>query len=159
MTGVEERLRRAGRELPEPPGALALYRSAMRLGRQVLVSGQVAMRDGAILHPGRLGDGERTIEEGREAAQVAALNALAAVRGLRGSLEGLRVVRLAGYVASAPEFDRHPAVIDAASELLREAFGEDAGTGVRAAVGVASLPLRSPVELELTLEETGEAAP
>ena len=158
MTNVEERLRRAGRELPEPPSALALYRPAMRLGRQVLVSGQVAMRGGAIVHPGRLGD-ERTIEEGREAAQVAALNALAAVRGLRGSLEGLRVVRLAGYVASVPEFDRHPAVIDAASELLREAFGEEAGTGVRAAIGVASLPLRSPVELELTLEETGEAAP
>ena len=107
-------------------------------------------------HPGRLGQ-QLTVEAGREAAYVAALNTLAAVRALRGDLEGLQVVRLVGYVASAPEFEQHPAVVNAASELLRDVFGEEAGVGTRLALGVTSLPLQSPVELELMLEVVATA--
>jgi enamine deaminase RidA (YjgF/YER057c/UK114 family) len=156
MASVEERLRELRIELPEPPRAIAMYRPALQTGPWVLVSGQLAMRDGAIVHPGRVGE-DVTVEAGREAAQVATLNALAAVRALRGDLEGLRVVRLVGYVAATPQVERHPAVIDGASELLRDVFGEEAGVGTRLALGVASLPLRSPVELELTLEVVAEA--
>ena len=156
IVSMEERLRELGIVLPEPPGAIAMYRPALRTGPWVLVSGQLAMRAGAIVHPGRLGE-QLTVEAGREAAHVAALNTLAAVRALRGDLEGLRVVRLVGYVASAPEFEQHPAVLNAASELLRDVFGEEAGVGTRLALGVTSLPLQSPVELELMLEIVGTA--
>ena len=153
---VEERLEALGFALPDPPGALAMYRPALQSGPHVYVSGQVAMRDGAIVHPGVVGAAQ-TVETGREAAQVAALNALAAVKALRGSLDGLRVVRLTGYVAATPEFGEHPQVVNAASELLRDAFGEEHGVGTRLALGVSSLPLQSPVELELVLEVLDEA--
>ena len=149
--GVEQRLSELGAVLPGPPPPVGTYRPAVRGGGLLLTSGQLAMRDGAIVHRGRVG-AEQTVETGREAARIAVLNALAAVRALHGSLDGLRVVRLTGYVASTPEFDRHPAVIDGASELLREAFGEDAGVGARLALGAASLPLGSPVEIDLVLE-------
>ena len=151
MASVEVRLEELGFTLPDPPGALAMYRPALQSGPYVFVSGQVAMRDGAIVHPGTVG-AQQTVETAREAAQVATLNALAAVKALRGSLEGLRVVRLTGYVAATPDFGEHPQVINAASELLRDAFGEEAGVGTRLALGVSSLPLQSPVELALELE-------
>ena len=77
---------------------------------------------------------------------------------MHGSLEGLRVVRLVGYVASAPDFQAHPAVINGASELLRDLFGEDAGLGTRLAMGVAALPLGAAVEIDLILEDVGAAA-
>ncbi len=152
---VEDRLQRLGIRLPAPPGGLGTYRPALQSGAWVWVSGQVAMRDGAIVHPGRLG-AEQTVEAGQEAAQVAALNALAAVQQLRGSLEGLRVVRLVGYVASTPDFEQHPAVVDGASVLLRDLLGEEDGVGTRLAVGVTSLPLQTPVEIDLILEVRDE---
>ena len=108
------------------------------------------------MHPGTLGD-TVSIDEGREAARVATINALAAANALLGGLEGVRVVRLVGYVASTPDFHDQPAVIDGASELLRDILGEDAGVGSRLALGVTSLPVRSPVELELILETGGES--
>lgn len=153
---VEERLRELGIVLPEAPGAIAMYRPALQTGAWVLVSGQLALREGAILHAGRLGE-QVTVDEGREAAHVATLNALAAVLALRGDLDGLRVVRLVGYVASSPQFEAHPAVVNAASELLRDVFGEEAGVGTRLALGVTSLPLQSPVEVELMLEVVAAA--
>ena len=85
------------------------------------------------------------------------MNAFAAVQQLRGGLEGLRVVRLVGYVASTPDFEQHPAVVDGASALLRDLLGEEDGVGTRLAVGVASLPLRTPVELDLIIEVRDEA--
>ena len=148
---VAERLSELGIELPPPPPPVGSYRAALRSGNWIMTSGQLAMRDGAIVHGGRLGE-EQTIDAGRDAARVAVLNALAAVQALHGSLDGLRVVRLVGYVASTSEFERHPAVVDGASELLRDLFGEEAGVGTRLALGVASLPLGSPVEVELILE-------
>ncbi len=147
---VAERLAEQGIALPSP-SALALYRPAVRTGNLVFVSGQVAMRGGAILHPGRLGEAV-SVEQGREAARVCTINALGAANALLGSLEGVRVVRAVGYVACAPTFTEHPQVVNGASELLRDLLGEERGVGARLALGVASLPLDSPVELELILE-------
>jgi len=147
---VEERLTELGIVLPNP-SALALYRPAVRSRDLVYVSGQVAMRDGAIVHPGKLGAGV-SVEQGREAARVCTINALGAAQALLGSLEGVRVIRAVGYVASTPEFKEQPQVVNGASELLRDVFGEEQGVGARLALGVSSLPADSPVELELILE-------
>jgi enamine deaminase RidA (YjgF/YER057c/UK114 family) len=115
------------------------------------VSGQVAIRDGAVVHPGRAGE-DVTTAEAAEAARVCAINALGAAHALLGSLEGVRVVRAVGYVASAPAFVDQPAVVNGASELLRDVLGEERGVGSRLALGVAALPVNSPVEFELILE-------
>lgn len=148
---VAARLEELGITLPEGSPPLALYRPAVRSGDHVYVSGQVALANGAILHPGVVGD-TVSLAQAREAARICAINALGAANALLGNLDGVRVLRLAGFVAATPLFADHPQVINAASELLRDVFGEDAGMGTRIAVGVASLPARSPVEVELVLE-------
>ena len=148
---VADQLQALGITLPDTPTPLALYRPAVRTRDFVVVSGQLPMRDGALVHPGRLGD-TVSVEQGREAARMAALNALAAAHALLGSLEGLRVVRTVGYVASTPEFKDHGQVINGASELLRDVFGEEQGVGARLSLGMASLPAGSCVEVELLLE-------
>ena len=147
---IAERLEELGIVLPSPTPA-GLYRSAVRSGHQIYVAGQVAMRDGAIVHPGHLGN-EVTVEQGFEAARVCAINGLGALNDLLGSLQDLRLIRAAGYVASTADFSEQPAVVNGASELLRDVFGEERGVGARVAFGVASLPARSPVELELLME-------
>ena len=148
---VAGRLVELGIALPQSASPLAIYRPALRTGDLVYVSGQLAMQGGQVLHPGRLG-ADLSVEQGQEAARVALINALAAVNELLGSLEGTRVVRLAGYVACTPEFSDQPAVVNGASELLRDILGEEAGVGARLALGVVSLPANSPVELELIME-------
>lgn len=148
---IAARLTELGITLPATAKPLAIYQPAVRSGELIFVSGQLPTREGVVVHPGRLGDGV-TVEQAKEAAGVAALNVLAAVNDLVGSLEGLRVVRLVGYVACAPDFDQHPAVVNGASELLRDIFGEELGVGVRLALGVASLPARAPVEIEVLFE-------
>ncbi len=148
---VAENLAELGIELPSAAAPMAVYRPAVRTGGLVYVSGQVAVRDGAIVHPGRLGDGVE-VEQGQEAARVCAINALAAASELLGDLEQVRVIRAVGYVASTPEFTDQPAVINGASELLRDVLGEERGVGTRLALGVTSLPANSPVEFELILE-------
>ncbi|MBX7111750.1 MAG: RidA family protein [Dehalococcoidia bacterium] len=148
---VAARLTELGITLPATAKPLAIYQPAVRSGELVFVSGQLPTREGVVVHPGRLGDGV-SVEQGKEAAGVAALNVLAAVHDLVGSLEGLRVVRLVGYVACTPEFDQHPAVVNGASELMRDVFGEELGVGVRLALGVASLPARAAVEIEVLFE-------
>ena len=150
-TSVADRLKELGIELPAVPQPLAIYRPAVRTGNLVYVSGQLPTRDGAVVHPGRLGV-DVTIEQAKESARIAAINALAAAHTLLGTLEGARVIRTVGYVACAPEFIDHPQVVNGASEVLRDIFGEEHGIGVRLAFGVASLPLNAPVEVELLLE-------
>ena len=154
---VAQRLQELGIELPPPPPPVGMYRAALRSGNWILTSGQLPMRDGELVNPGHIG-GDEDIDAGREAARVATLNALSAAQAVHGSLEGLRVVRLVGYVASAPDFQAHPAVINGASELLRDLFGEDAGLGTRLAMGVAALPLGAAVEIDLILEDVEAAA-
>ena len=145
---VQSRLAELGVTLPTMATALGIYKPAIRSGNMVYVSGQLPTRDGAVVHPGLLGAGV-SIEQGQEAAQVAAVNALAAVQALLGSLEGLRLVRTCGFVACTAEFDQHPQVVNGASGFLRDVFGEDLGVGARLALGVSSLPARAPVEIEL----------
>lgn len=145
---VESRLAELGVTLPSMAAALGIYKPAIRVGDMVYVSGQLPTREGAVVHPGLLGAGV-SIEQGQEAAQVAAINALAAVQALLGSLEGLRLVRTVGYVACTGEFDQHPQVVNGASGFLRDVFGEDLGVGARLALGVSSLPARAPVEIEV----------
>ena len=151
MSSVADRLKELGTVLPPVPQPLAIYRPAVRTRDLVYISGQLPTVDGKVLTPGRLGV-DVTVEQGKAAARLAAINALAAANTLLGSLEGCRVIRTVGMVACAPEFIDHPQVVNGASELLRDIFGEADGIGVRLAYGIASLPLNSPIEVELLLE-------
>jgi enamine deaminase RidA (YjgF/YER057c/UK114 family) len=147
---VEDRLKAMGLELPEPPEPLAQYVPAIRAGDTVLTAGHLPMRGGQLICTGRLGE-QVALEQGRECAQACALNALAAVRQLIGDLNHVQeVVQLRGFVASAPEFTEQPEVLNGASELMVELFGEP-GHHVRSAVGVSVLPRNAPVELELVV--------
>lgn len=152
--GVARRLAELGIELPPVAAPVAAYVPAVRSGNLVWTSGQLPMVDGALPVTGRvgLGDGLVSPTEAAALARVAALNALAAVAELAGSLDRVRrVVKVVGFVASDPQFVGQPAVVNGASELLGQVFGE-AGVHARSAVGVASLPLGAPVEIELVVE-------
>lgn len=147
---VADRLKELGIDLPLV-SPVAIYKPAVRTGNLVFVSGQLPMKDGALVATGRLGAGV-SVEDGKAAARQCAINALAAAMHLLGTLEGARVIRTVGYVACAPEFVDQPLVVNGASELLKEIFGDDAGVGARTSIGLASLPLNAPVEVELLLE-------
>jgi enamine deaminase RidA (YjgF/YER057c/UK114 family) len=147
---ILERLSELGLELPPPPAAVAAYVPCLVHGDLAFVAGQVPMVDGAVMHPGHLGD-RVDAAEGAEAARRAALQALSALRhGLGDSFARLeRIVQVTVYVASVPDFTQHPAVANGASELLTEVL-DDRGTHARAAVGMASLPLGASVEVAVT---------
>lgn len=151
MAWVEERLREAGYPVPEPPRPVAAYVPWTKSGRWVFTSGQLPFRDGRLVAVGRVGE-EVSPEDALRAAEMAVVNALAVVRSAIGDLDRVvQVVRLTGYVASAPGFRGQASVVNGASELLLKAFGEK-GRHVRTAVGVAELPLGAPVEVELMVE-------
>lgn len=149
---VLARLAELGWDLPEPPAAIAAYVPCVVAGTTATVSGQVPMLNGRLMHPGHLGR-EIRIQDGQEAAQRAALQAIAALRaGLGGSLDRLvRLVQVTVFVASASDFVDHPKVANGASELLVDVLG-DAGRHARLAVGTSSLPLGSCVEVAMTAE-------
>jgi enamine deaminase RidA (YjgF/YER057c/UK114 family) len=144
------RLDELGLALPPVPTPAGVYLPAVRSGSLVFTAGQVPLVDGAMVATGKVG-AEIDIEHGRQLARICVLNALAAVDGLVGLDAVVRVVKLVGYVASAPGFTAQPAVVNGASELLGEVFGA-AGTHARSAVGAAELPLGAPVEVELIVE-------
>lgn len=151
MGTVESRLAAVGITLPTPAAPLAAYVPATRTGSLVFTSGQLPIIDGTLAATGKVG-AEVNAEEATELAKVCAVNALAAVRALIGDLDAVtRVVKVVGFVASDPSFDQQPAVMNGASELLIEAFG-DAGVHARSAVGVAVLPRNAPVEVEIIVE-------
>jgi enamine deaminase RidA (YjgF/YER057c/UK114 family) len=152
MTGTpEERLAALGLSLPDVVKPVAAYVPAVRSGSFVFTSGQVPMRNGELIHKGKVG-AEVTPEQAYECAQQCALNALAAIRAEVGDLSAVtRVVKLLGFVASAVDFTAHPQVINGASELLGKVFG-DAGQHARSAVGLSVLPLDAPVEVEMIVE-------
>jgi enamine deaminase RidA (YjgF/YER057c/UK114 family) len=151
MPTPEERLQQLGVDLPAPAAPVAAYVPCVRTGTLVYVSGQVPTVGGQPTHLGRLGE-DIGLEAGRAAAHTCAVNVLAALRAELGELAAVRrVVKVTGFVASTPEFTDHPKVINAASELFGEVFGE-AGRHARAAVGVAALPLGVPVEVEAIVE-------
>lgn len=151
MTTPDERLTALGLVLPEVARPIAAYVPALRSGRYVYTSGQLPFVDGQLAAAGKVG-AEVTPERAKELAAICALNALAAVSAEVGALENVRrVVKVVGYVASTPDFIGQPGVVNGASELLGEVFG-DAGVHARSAVGVAVLPLDAPVEVELIIE-------
>jgi enamine deaminase RidA (YjgF/YER057c/UK114 family) len=153
VSSVEARLAELGVTLPEVAAPLASYQPAVRSGAYVYTSGQLPMVQGKLAVTGKVG-AEVTPEEAKELARVCALNALAAVRSVAGDLDRVaRVVKVVGFVASAPDFTGQPAVVNGASELLGEVFG-DKGVHARSAVGVAVLPLDAPVEVEIQVELT-----
>lgn len=145
---IESRLAELGIELPEPSKPVANYVPYVVADGLVFVSGQVPFWQGELKHVGRLG-GELTVEEGYRAARLCGLNLIVQVReACGGDLDRLRrVVRLGGFVNATPDFTDHPKVIDGASDLMAEAFG-DLGRHARFAVGAPSLPLGVPVEVE-----------
>jgi enamine deaminase RidA (YjgF/YER057c/UK114 family) len=154
MPTPEERLQELGVDLPAPAAPVAAYVPCVRTGNLVYVSGQVPSVDGKPTHLGHLGD-DVDLEAGRAAARTCAVNVLAALKAELGELSRVRrVVKITGFVASAPGFTDHPKVVNAASELFGEVFG-DAGRHARAALGVAALPLGVPVEVEAIVEVEG----
>jgi enamine deaminase RidA (YjgF/YER057c/UK114 family) len=144
------RLKELGIELPEVAKPLASYVPAVRSGNLVYTSGQLPMQAGKLAATGKLGD-DVTPEQGKALARICTLNALAAVDSLVGIDAVTQVVKVVGFVASAPGFTGQPDVVNGASHLLGEVFG-DHGSHARSAVGVAELPLDSPVEVELVVE-------
>ena len=145
-----DRLAQLGIELPAVVPPVAAYVPAVQSGSFVYTSGQVPMVDGKLAATGKVG-ADVTPEQAKDLARVCALNALAAVHGLVGIDVVTRVVKVVGFVASAPGFTGQPTVVNGASELLGEVFGE-AGAHARSAVGVAELPLGAPVEVEIIVE-------
>jgi enamine deaminase RidA (YjgF/YER057c/UK114 family) len=151
MPTPEERLQELGVSLPAPAVPVAAYVPCVRTGSLVYVSGQVPVLDGKPSHLGHLGDNV-DLEDGRAAARTCAVNVLAALKAELGELSRVRrVVKVTGFVASTPDFTDHPKVINAASELFGDVFG-DAGRHARAAIGVVALPLGVPVEVEAIVE-------
>ena len=147
---VKARLAELGLELPTVVKPLASYVPAVRTGNLVYTAGQLPMVDGALAGSGKVG-ADVTPERAAELARICALNALAAVDALVGIESVTRVVKVVGFVASASGFTGQPSVVNGASQLLGDVFGE-AGIHARSAVGVAELPLDAPVEVELIVE-------
>jgi enamine deaminase RidA (YjgF/YER057c/UK114 family) len=148
---AENRLTRLGIHLPDPPTPFGAYVPAVQTGNLLFLSGMLATSGHTATVVGVVGK-DLDVMAGRDAAYTAALNVLAITKKQLGSLNRVsRVVRLGMYVAATPEFTEHPKVADAASELLRDVFGEETVSS-RLVFGVASLPLGSPVELEVILE-------
>lgn len=147
---VLERIEELGLTLPAVAAPVAAYVPAAKVGNQVWTSGQLPFVDGALPATGKVG-AEVSEEEAYSFARTAVLNALAAVHAEVGLENVVRVLKVVGYVASAPDFFGQPAVINGASELIGDIFGES-GAHVRSAVGVAVLPLNAPVEVELVVE-------
>lgn len=148
---VESRLTELGIELPEVATPAGAYVPALISGNLVFTAGQIPLVDGKLMATGKVG-AEVDVEFAREIARRCALNAIAAVKSVLGDLDRVkRVVKVVGFVSSDPAFIQQPQVINGASELLEQVFGEN-GIHARSAVGVAVLPLDAPVEVELIVE-------
>ncbi|MBO0884253.1 MAG: RidA family protein [Mycobacterium sp.] len=147
---VSARLGELGIELPEVATPVATYVPAVRSGNLVYTSGQLPIQAGKLVGTGKVG-ADVTVEQGKALARICALNALAAIDSLVGIDSVTQVVKVLGFVASASGFNGQPGVINGASDLLAEVFG-DRGAHARSAVGVYELPRDAPVEVELVVE-------
>jgi enamine deaminase RidA (YjgF/YER057c/UK114 family) len=150
MTGrIEARLQELGIALPEPAAPVANYIPFVATGTLVVVSGQIPLREGRIAYTGKLGAGGVSVERGQEAARLCFVNLVAQVKAAcGGDLDRVRrVVRLGGFIAATPEFTEHARVMNGASDLAVEIFGE-AGRHARTTIGVPSLPGDAAVEVE-----------
>lgn len=154
MKSPSERLEALGVKLPKAPPPAGSYVPAARAGNLVFTSGQLPFEDGKLTTTGKVG-GDVSLEEAQAAARLCALNALAALAEKVGGLDNIAgVVKVVGFVASAEDFNGQPQVINGASDFIGEVFGE-AGVHARSAVGVAELPLDSPVEVEVVATTAG----
>lgn len=148
MSEIEKRLESLGIKLPEVSKPVASYAPYVVFGNFVFVSGNLPFEGGELKIKGKLGE-QVSLEEGIKAARICAINALASLKSAVGNLDKVnRILRVEGFVASTPDFDQHPKVVNGASELVVQVFGER-GTHSRFAVGCASLPLGAPVEIGL----------
>lgn len=148
---IEEKIASLGLSLPVPPKPAGSYVPVVRTGNLVFVSGQIPVRDGKIEFQGKVPT-NTSVETAGQAAKLCIINALAQLKSELGTLDMVsRIVRVSGFVNSAPDFTDQPKIINAASDLLFEIFGEK-GRHSRIAVGVASLPLNSTVEIDLVAE-------
>ncbi|CAN5447504.1 RidA family protein [soil metagenome] len=156
---VEQRLSSAGYAVPDVAVPAGAYVPALRYGDMIYTSGQLPFVDGTLSATGKVGEGPDHVsaEAAKECARLCALNAIAAVKSVIGDLDQVaQVVKVVGFVASDPAFTAQPGVINGASELLAQAFGE-AGVHARSAVGVAALPLNTPVEVEIVVAVAPES--
>ncbi len=155
MSKVEERLHALGLQIPPPPEPVANYVGAVRSGNLIFVSGHGPSQDGKLIYIGKLGR-EIDTKTGYEAARLVMLNCLASLKAEIGDLDRVtRIVKVLGMVNSAPEFAEQPFVINGASDLLTEIFGEGVGKHARAAVGMSALPFGISVEIEMVVEVAG----
>lgn len=145
-----QRLADLGITLPVVPAPLAAYVPAVRSGSYIYTSGQLPFASGELLHTGLVG-AEVGVSEAVACARQCALNALAAVAGLAGGLDNVRIIKVVGFVASADGFTAQPQVLNGASELIGDVLGDN-GVHARSAVGVAQLPMNAPVEVEVIAE-------
>ena len=151
MGKVESRINDLKLTLPDVPKPVAAYIPAKQTGNLIFTAGQLPMVNGEIISKGLLGK-DVEIDEANKAARTCTLNALSAIKGVIGDLDRIKqIVRVVGYVASVPTFTQQPAVVNGASELLLEIFGES-GKHARSAVGMAVLPLNASVEIEIMVE-------
>jgi enamine deaminase RidA (YjgF/YER057c/UK114 family) len=151
MNKIELKLKELKLQIPDAPKPVAAYIPAKQTGNLVFTAGQLPMVNGELISKGLLGQ-DVEIDEANKAARICTLNALAAIKSVIGDLDRIKqIVRVVGYVASVPTFTQQPAVVNGASELLLEIFGEN-GKHARSAVGMAVLPLNASVEIELTVE-------
>ncbi len=147
---IEEKIKSIGIKLPNPPSPAGSYIPVVKSGNLLYVSGQIPMEDGKVVFTGKVSDAN--IEDAQKSAITCAINILAQLKKELGDLEKIsRIVRLSGFVNSGPEFTQQPKVINAASDLFYEIFGE-CGKHSRIAVGVSSLPLNSMTEIDAIVE-------
>ncbi|MBI5145933.1 MAG: RidA family protein [Thaumarchaeota archaeon] len=152
---IDEKLKSLGITLPVPPKPAGSYIPVVISGNLAFVSGQIPMQDGKVAYTGKVPT-ERTPEEAQSAAKICAINILAQIKANLGSLDRIsKIVRVSGFVNSASDFTEHPKIINAASDLFFEIFGEKAKHS-RIAVGVSSLPLNSTVEIDMIAEFTSD---
>jgi enamine deaminase RidA (YjgF/YER057c/UK114 family) len=147
---LEEKIKQLGIELSPAPQPIGLYQPVVVSGKLAFLSGQLSKDAGGKLLTGKVG-GDISLEEGQKAARLAAINALAVIKTFITFEKVVRIVKMTGFAQAAPDFYQVPEVINKASELFGEVFGES-GKHARSAVGVASLPLNAAVEIELVLE-------
>jgi enamine deaminase RidA (YjgF/YER057c/UK114 family) len=151
----EDKLKSLNIALPTPPKPAGSYVPVVASGNLVFVSGQIPMQDGKVVFTGKVPT-EKSVEEAQKAARLCAINILAQLKANLGSLDKItRIVRVSGFVNSTPDFAEQPKVINAASDLFFEIFGEN-GKHSRIAVGVSSLPLNSTVEIDAVVEFTSD---
>ncbi len=147
---IDEKIQSLGITLPTPPEPAGSYVPVIITGNTAFCSGQIPLVDGKIVYKGKVTD--ENMDEAKKSAKICAINILAQLKRELGSLDKItRIVKLSGFVNSAPEFTKHPLVINAASDMLFEIFGEK-GKHARVAMGVASLPLGSMTEIDAIVE-------